>query len=72
MKKNIGSTDRAIRIVAAVVIGLLLVMGYIPGVLGTILGVFAIIFLATSVVGFCPLYAPFKIATRQEPSAQAK
>lgn len=72
MKKNIGSTDRAIRIVAAVVIGLLLVMGYIPGVLGTILGVFAMIFLATSVVGFCPLYAPFKISTRQEPSAQAK
>ena len=72
MKKNMGSTDRAIRIVAVVVIGFLLVMGYIPGVPGTILGLLAIILLATSLVSFCPLYASFKISTRQVPSPQVK
>ena len=63
MKKNMGTADRVIRSLIAVVIGILLLTGTISGVLGTILGIFGVIFLATSLVSFCPLYVPFSIST---------
>ena len=66
MKKNIGSADRAIRIVAAVAFAILALSGQVSSVVATILGVLAVVFLATSLVGFCPLYAPFKISTKKE------
>ncbi|HCV43248.1 MAG TPA: DUF2892 domain-containing protein [Bacteroidetes bacterium] len=72
MKKNIGTTDRAIRIIVAVVISLLLLTQLIAGVVGTILGLLAIVFLLTSVFSFCPLYVPFKISTRKEAPTQTK
>jgi hypothetical protein len=31
-----------------------------------ILGIFAVAFLVTSLVSFCPLYVPFKFSTRKE------
>lgn len=58
--------DRTIRVLLALVIGILLLTGEISGVLGTILGILAIVFLLTSVLSFCPLYLPFKISTRKE------
>ncbi len=64
MTKNMGTTDRIVRTIAAVVLGVLLLNGTISGTLGIILGAFAVIFLATSAMSFCPLYAPFKISTR--------
>jgi hypothetical protein len=63
MKKNMGTTDRVVRIIAALVIGFLLYNGTLEGTLGTILGIIAIVFLLTSAVSFCPLYLPFKIST---------
>jgi hypothetical protein len=63
MKKNMGTADRAIRTIAAMVIGILLLTGQISGTLATVLGIFAVVFLLTSAVGFCPLYFPFKIST---------
>lgn len=69
MVKNMGTADRAIRTIAAVVLIVLLLTGTISGVWGTIFGIVAIVFLATSAVGFCPLYAPFKISTRKQTSA---
>jgi hypothetical protein len=63
MKANMGSTDKAIRIVAAVIIGLLYAFGAIEGTLAIILGVFVVIFVLTSLVSFCPLYVPFGIST---------
>lgn len=65
MKKNIGTADRIIRLVAAVAIGLLLVTGSLSGIPGMGLGIFAVIFLVTSTVSFCPLYVPFKISTKR-------
>ena len=63
MVKNMGTADRIIRlIVAAGVIGLY-VSGTVTGTLGIILLVLAGIFVVTSVIGFCPLYAPFGIKT---------
>ncbi len=63
MKKNMGAADRIIRTLIAVVIGVLFFKGVITGVLGVILGILAIVFLATSLVGWCPAYLPFKIST---------
>jgi len=63
MKKNMGTADRAIRLFAAVVIGILLITGQLSGTLAMVLGIFAIVFLLTSAIGFCPLYLPFNIST---------
>ena len=63
MKKNMGGVDRGIRIVAALAIAVLYFSGRLSGTLGTILGIIAIAFLVTSLVGWCPLYVPFKIST---------
>lgn len=72
MKKNMGTADRAIRTVLAIVIGLLLLTEQITGVVGIILGVLAIVFLLTSAISFCPLYLPFKISTKKETSTLTK
>ena len=63
MKKNMGIADRAIRIIAAIAFAVLYFTGTIAGTLGIVLLVFGAIFLLTSFVSFCPLYAPFGIKT---------
>lgn len=63
MKKNMGSVDRIIRLLIAAVFGLMYFTNFATGVTGTILLVLAVVFLLTSAVGFCPLYAPFGIDT---------
>ena len=63
MKKNIGSIDKLVRVLAAVVIGILYFTNQITGTATVILGIFAIVFLLTSAVGFCPLYWPLKLST---------
>ncbi|RLD61865.1 MAG: DUF2892 domain-containing protein [Bacteroidetes bacterium] len=63
MKKNMGMADKFIRILIAVVVGILYYMGVITGILGIVLLVFAGVFVLTSFVSFCPLYAPFGIDT---------
>ncbi len=66
MKANMGSADKIIRILIAVVIGILYFTGQITGTAAIILLVLAGIFIATSFIGFCPLYAPFKISTKKK------
>jgi hypothetical protein len=63
MKKNMGTADRVIRTVIAIVMIVLFVQGVISGTVGIILLVLSGVFLLTSLVGFCPLYAPFGIRT---------
>ena len=63
MKKNMGGMDRGIRIVAALIIAALFYYKVIDGTLGYILLAIAAIFLFTSVINFCPLYALFGITT---------
>jgi hypothetical protein len=63
MKKNMGNADRIIRIIIAAVIAGLFFANIIPGVLGIVLMVLAGVFLLTSFISFCPLYAPFGINT---------
>ena len=64
MTKNMGTLDRVIRTVLAVVIGGLYVTGRIGGTLAIVLLVFAVMFVLTSAVGVCPGYLPFHFSTR--------
>ena len=66
MTKNMGTADRAIRTVLAVLIAVLYFTGTISGTLAVVLGIVAIAFLATSLIGWCPLYVPFKISTKKK------
>lgn len=63
MKKNMGTIDRVIRIVLAIVVVILYMNGSITGVAAIILGILAFVFIITSLIGFCPLYVPFKFST---------
>jgi hypothetical protein len=63
MKKNMGSADRIIRIIIAAIIGVLYFTGTISGTLGIVLLVLAAVFVLTSLISFCPLYAPFGFKT---------
>lgn len=58
-----GTVDRVIRIVLAIVVIVLYLTGNITGVISIILRIFAMFFIITSAVGFCPLYVPFKFST---------
>jgi hypothetical protein len=63
MKKNMGSVDKIIRLLLAIVIGVLYFTEVITGTLGIVLLVLALVFFLTSFIGFCPLYYPFGIKT---------
>ena len=61
-----GSTDKIIRIAAAVIIAVLYFTNTISGIIALALGTFAIILFITSVISFCPLYPPFNFSTRKK------
>ena len=63
MKKNMGIADRSIRIILAIVVAILIYFGELSGIAAIILGVFAGVFLLTSLVSFCPLYTLVGIHT---------
>jgi hypothetical protein len=65
MKKNLGNTDRIVRILFAVTIAVLYFTEQLSGTTATILGLFAVVFLLTSVVGICPAYLPFRFSTKK-------
>jgi hypothetical protein len=65
MKKNMGSADRIIRTIIAIVVGILYFTGQITGTTAIILGILAIVFLLTSFAGTCPLYLPFGLSTHK-------
>ena len=66
MSKNMGTIDRIIRFVFALAVAVLYFTGVISGTLAIILGILAGVFLLTSILGFCPLYVPFKLSTAKE------
>ena len=63
MKKNMGSADRIIRIVLAIIFAALYFTGTVTGTLGLVLVVLAAVFVLTSIVSFCPLYTLFGLRT---------
>ncbi|WP_372794948.1 DUF2892 domain-containing protein [Lutibacter sp.] len=56
MKKNMGSVDKIVRVLVAIIIAVLYWQGIISGTLGIVLLVFAGVFVLTSLISFCPLY----------------
>lgn len=63
MKKNMGTIDRVVRIVIALVFAALYFTGTVSGTLGIVLLVLGGVFVATSLVSFCPLYTIFGLST---------
>lgn len=63
MNRNMGSTDRIIRLVVVAIIAALYFTGQITGTAAIILGVVAVAFLVTSLIGWCPAYLPFHVST---------
>jgi type IV secretory pathway TrbD component len=60
MKKNIGTTDKVIR----------LILGILVGVLGIIFqtwwGLIGVVLIGTALINWCPLYLPFRISTAKK------
>ena len=70
MKANMGIVDRVIRVLLVALVAVLYFTGVISGVLAIVLGVLAVVFLLTSIVGVCPLYLPFGISTKRKAAAK--
>jgi hypothetical protein len=66
MKKNMGPIDKMIRTVIGIIIAILYYSGIITGMLAIVLLAFAILFLLTSFISFCPLYALLGINTNKK------
>lgn len=65
MTKNMGSLDKTVRLIAAVVLIALAATGTISGFFAIAAYVVAAIFVVTSMVSVCPAYLPFGISTRK-------
>lgn len=66
MSKNMGTLDKSIRVIVALIIIGLYIGNFISGTVAIVLLVFAGIFILTSLINFCPLYYPFGISTRKK------
>lgn len=66
MTRNMGVIDRWLRLLAAVMVVVLYLTHSISGTFAAVLGVIAVIFVVTSVLGYCPMYIPFGLSTRSE------
>ena len=63
MKRNMSNIDRIVRLVIAALFAFLYFGGVLPGTLGLVLFILGIVFVLTSIVSFCPIYAMFKLST---------
>lgn len=63
MKKNMSSADRIIRLIISAIFVVLYFTNVVTGIWGIVLLVLAGIFILTSLITFCPLYAIFGIST---------
>lgn len=66
MKKNVGLADTLIRVVAAIVIAILYFTHTISGTTATVAAIIAVVLFVTGIAGFCPLYLPFGISTKNK------
>lgn len=63
MRKNMGTTDKTLRLIAAIIAIALAATGVLTGTLAIIAYVVAGVFLLTSLVSFCPLYRVLGLQT---------
>ncbi len=69
MKGNMAILDRIVRLVLVALVAVLYFTNQLSAVAAVVLGVLAVTFLVTSVVGFCPLYRLLGISTRRRSAA---
>ncbi len=60
---NMGSIDRTLRIIFTLIIAYLYYSGIVSGTLGILLLVVAMLFVITSIFGFCPIYTLIGVNT---------
>ena len=65
MKKNMSKSDRYLRAIVAVLIGVNIFLNILKGPAAFALGVIAIVLLLTSLFGFCPAYTILGISTKK-------
>lgn len=70
MQANMGSLDRGLRILVAVVVAILIATGMLSGTWAYVLGIIAVVFLLTSLVSFCPIYKLFGLSTNRTKQSQ--
>ncbi|MCG6143986.1 MULTISPECIES: YgaP family membrane protein [Leptospira] len=66
MFQNMGLYDRIIRVVVGLVLGGLYLTGVVEGTTALVLLIIGLVMIATSAIGFCPAYLPFKITTKEK------
>ena len=65
-RKNYGTKDRVARVVVGALIGAAYIMGYIQGTVALVLGIVALVMVGTGAAGYCVIYEPLGIDTREE------
>lgn len=65
MQNNVGKTDKLIRTIVALIIAALYFTGTIEGTVAAVLGIIAIIFAVTSLIGTCPIYLILKLSSKK-------
>ncbi len=63
MIKNVGKTDKIVRVVLAIILLGVIFFAGLGTTINIILGVVTLVLVATSLVGTCPAYLPFKVST---------
>ena len=66
MKKNVGSADKTVRILLAVLFAVLILTNAVSGWLAILLGIFGVVFLITALMNFCPIWFALKISTNKK------
>jgi hypothetical protein len=66
MKKNVGTIDKAVRFVLAVILIILAVAKVVTGTLAIVLVVLAAVLLVTGLVNFCPIWAAIGVSTTKK------
>ena len=61
-KQNMGTADRAVRIAVGIILAALGML-VLKGMAANVVSIVALIPLITGIVGFCPLYVPFRFST---------
>jgi hypothetical protein len=64
-RKNCGTKDRVARIAFGALVAVAYVMGYIQGTVALVLGVVALVMVVTGAAGYCAIYEPLGIDTRE-------
>ncbi len=66
MRTNMGGTDRILRLILAAVAAVLIYSRLLTGTAALVIGILAVIFAVTGVVGVCPFYVPLGISTKKK------